>query len=182
MATISLSPAQHQARNTPNRRVPLGINHNAVNSPLQGPAASKRSRDQIEAQEEFPWNSQPHAKRPALEAHFQTRRTSPRKQVLQHAEARVFTKKSGNIEPTNFERQLLAARDNRPQQRMERQEKSTNQNLRSIKQWQEHYKRAFPQFVFYFEGLSEDGRIRCSKYARSLGAVSHIQFELMVYL
>ena len=168
MATVSLSPAQQRLGNTP-RRVPLSIVSNAPNSPFRG-QTSKRTRDQVEAQEEFPWNVQPHAKRQALEGEHVERRTSPRKSILKAAEARVFNKKS-NAPPTPFERQLLAARDLKAQQKVERQDKTNQSTLKGIKQWQEHYRRAFPMFVFYFEGIPEDVRIKCSKYARNLGAV-----------
>lgn len=171
MATISLSPVQQKLRTTPKQRVPLGVVSNGANSPFGG-VATKRSREQVDSYEGFSWENPPQAKRQALDNERQAKRSSPRKQLVNAAEARVFSKRSSNAPLTTFERQLLAARDEKAQQKVERQDKSSQQSLKGIKLWQEHYKRAFPMFVFYFEGIPEDVRIRCSKYARSLGAVS----------
>lgn len=170
MATISLSPAQHALGITANRRIPLGEVPNAANSPYRG-APPKRSHDQLGAQEEFPWDLQPHPKRQATEADRLIRRTSPRRQGSTIVESRVFGKRTTNSQPTAFERQLLAAKHDPSHQRVERPKKSTQQTIEGVKQWQEHYKRAFPKFVFYFENIPEDVRIKCSKYARNLGAV-----------
>ena len=171
MAAVSLSPAQHKLGSMASRRIPLGNVPNAANSPFRG--APKRSRDQVDAQADFPWNLQPNAKRQALDLEKPLKRTSPRRHGLPSAEGRVFNNKRPiGTPPTAFERQLLAVKEERPQQRVERQERNTQQTVKGIKQWQEHYKRAFPSFVFYFENIGEEVRIKCSKYARNLGAVS----------
>ncbi len=173
MAAVSLSPAQHKLGSMASRRVPLGDVPNGANSPFR--TATKRSRDQVDAQGEFPWDLQPSAKRQAYELERPPPRVSPRKHGLPSAEGRVFNiKRPSGTPPTPFERQLLALKDDKPRQRVERQEKSTQQAVKGIKQWQEHYKRAFPSFVFYFENIGEETRIKCAKYARSLGAVSHL--------
>ena len=155
------------------RRVPLGNVPNAANSPFRGTA--KRSRDQIDAHEDFPWDLQPNAKRQAFYLEKTPTRASQRRHGLSSDEGRVLNNKRpvGNP-PTPFERQLLAVKEEKPQQRVEKQERNTQQAVKGIKQWQEHYKRAFPSFVFYFENIGEEVRIKCSKYARSLGAVSQI--------
>ncbi len=153
------------------RRVPLGNVPNGANSPFR--TATKRSRDQVDTQGDFPWDLQPSVKRQAYELEKPPSRVSPRKHGLPSAEGRVFNiKKPSGTPPTTFERQLLALKEgSKPQQRVERQERSTEQAVKGIKQWQEHYRRAFPSFVFYFENIGEETRIKCVKYARSLGAV-----------
>ena len=187
MAEVSLSPAPNKFSNMPSKRVPLGNVPNAANSPFRSVAAatSKRSRDQVEAEENLSYNVQPRVKRQALEDGPTNLRTSPKKQTLQYAEGRVFNRRPVNAQPTPFERKLLAsARENkaterveqkieqRVQQRVERQGKASHEALEDIRQWQRHYKRSFPTFVFYFESLPEEIRVRCSKWVRSLGAVS----------
>ncbi|CAF9909661.1 MAG: hypothetical protein ALECFALPRED_005966 [Alectoria fallacina] len=167
------------------RRVPLGDVPNAANSPFRSVAAatSKRSRDQIDAQEDLAYVSQPRAKRQALEDGRTNLRTSPRKQALQSVESRVFNKQLLNAQPTPFERKLLASAkehkgvqrieqkiEQRVQQRVERQGKASHEALEDIRQWQRHYKKSFPTFVFYFESLPEEVRVKCSKWVRSLGA------------
>lgn len=187
MAEISLSPAPHKLGNMSSRRVPLGNVPNAANSPFRSVAAatSKRSRDQVEAQEDLSYDLQPRAKRQALEEGRTSLRISPRKQTLQSAEGRIFNRRQVNAQPTQFEKRLLAsAKENkvtqrveqkieqRVQQRVERQGKASHEALEDIRQWQRHYKRSFPTFVFYFESLPEEIRVKCSKWIRSLGAVS----------
>lgn len=186
MAEVSLSPAAHKLGTMSSRRVPLGNVPNAANSPFRSVAAatSKRSREQVEAQEDLPCDLQPRAKRQALEDGRTNLRTSPRKQTLQSAEGRIFNRRPLNAQPTPFERKLLAsAKENkvtqrveqkieqRVQQKVERQGKASHEALEDIRQWQRHYKRSFPTFVFYFESLPEEVRMKCSKWIRSLGAV-----------
>lgn len=185
MAEVSLSPAAHKLGSMSSRRVPLGNVPNAANSPFRSVAAatSKRSREQVEAQEDLPYDLQPRAKRQALEDGRTNLRTSPRKQTLQSAEGRIFNRRPLNAQPTPFERKLLAsAKENkvtqrveqkieqRVQQKVERQGKASHEALEDIRQWQRHYKRSFPTFVFYFESLPEEVRVKCSKWIRSLGA------------
>ena len=156
------------------RRVPLGNVPNAANSPFRAvaAAASKRSRQQVEAQEELPCDPQPRAKRQMVENVRATHKASPRRQPFQSAEGRVFDKQSGTSQPTEFQKKLLAARDERSRQRVEKQEKATSTQMDEVRQWQKHYKKLFPSFVFYFESLPEDVRTGCSKNVKSLGAVS----------
>lgn len=192
MADILLSPAPHKLGDMSSKRVPLGNVPNATNSPFRFVAATtlKRSRDQVDSQEDLAYDLQPRAKRQALEDGRTSLRTPPRKQALQSAESRVFNKRPLNAQPTSFERKLLAsAKENKGiqrldhkieqkvQQRVERQGKASHEALEDIRQWQRHYKRSFPTFVFYFESLPEEVRVKCSKWVRSLGAVSVTLYE-----
>lgn len=187
MAEVLLSPAPNKLGNMSSKRVPLGNVPNAANSPFRSVAAAtiKRSRDQIEAEENLSYDVQPRAKRQALEDGPTNLRISPRKQTLQSAEGRIFNRRLVNAQPTPFEKKLLAsAKENkvtqrvdqkseqRVHQRVERQGKASHEALEDIRQWQRHYKRSFPTFVFYFEGLPEEVRVKSSKWVRSLGAVS----------
>ena len=186
MAQVSLLPTPNKFGNMSSKRKPLGNIPNAANSPLRSIAAAtfKRSRDQVEAQEDLSYDLQPRAKRQALEEGHISLRTSPRKQTLQSVEGRVFNRRIVNIQPTLFEKKLLASTkdskvtqkieqkiEQRVQQKVERQGKASHEALEDIKQWQRHYKRSFPTFVFYFESLPEEIRVKCSKWVRSLGAV-----------
>ena len=89
------------------------------------------------------------------------------------AEGRVFTKRA-NAPPTAFERKLVAARD-RDRQGQLRGTKYEGRSLDTrdnIRQWQRHYRKAFPQFVFYFESMTAEVHNRCSRQVHALGAVS----------
>jgi regulatory subunit for Cdc7p protein kinase len=74
-------------------------------------------------------------------------------------------KKPGNAPPTAFERKLAAAR------KPASAHKPTADSLESIRQWQRHYRKAFPQFVFYFESVPDDVRTKVSRQIQYLGAV-----------
>ena len=180
MATLAISPIPHNFSNMAARRVPLGDVPNAANSPARQGHVLKRSRDQANAQENFAYDIQPLAKRQAIDSFHTRTRPSPAKQTSQPKDERGFARPGNHVPPSAFERRLLAARENgtpRPsstQQRVHRQEKVTQEkeNLEEVRMWQKHYKKAFPQFIFYFEGLPEDVRQRCLKTVRALGAVS----------
>lgn len=158
-----------------NKRVPLANVPNAANSPYRSNAAvtTKRSRLENEAQEELVFEQQPLAKRQALE-NFQSRfHTPPRKQSFQHLENRVLNKKSAGSQFTDLKRKLDTAKERQQsRQKVERQEKSATESIDTIRQWQKQYRKVFPEFVFYFESIPPDVRLKCSKYIRALGAVS----------
>lgn len=175
MAAVSLSPAPYNFPGMSSRRIPLGDVPNAANSPFRAvvAAASKRSREQVEAQEDLSYDIQPRAKRQALEDGRPNQRSPLKRHALQFAEGRVFDKQPTTSQPTAFQKKLLAAREERPRQRVEKQEKAANDQMDDVRQWQKHYKKLFPSFVFYFESLPEDVRASCSKHVKSLGAVSN---------
>ncbi|TAQ84921.1 hypothetical protein B7494_g6738 [Chlorociboria aeruginascens] len=171
-ASISLSPLPPSFTTMSNRRIPLSSNSNAVNSPLRGAyqaAASKQKRSYATTQREDAYG-QPPPKKQMLE-NYQALRTPPRQQTTQtSAEGRVFTKKSNSSQPSAFERKCAAVRDRPPQQVLVKAEKAPEENADSIRQWQKHYKKIFPKFVFYFEGISEDVRSKLTKQVVFLGA------------
>jgi regulatory subunit for Cdc7p protein kinase len=156
------------------KRVPLSSNPNAVNSPFRTVAAAiaKQKRSYATVQREESYGQPPPAKKQMLESH-QSLRTPPRQSSNQSsAEGKVFTRKSNSAQPTAFERKCVAVRERPVQQVVPKVDKAAEQNQETIRQWQKHYRRTFPNYVFYFEGLSEDVRIKCTKQVTSLGAVS----------
>lgn len=151
------------------RRAPLANVPNATNSPYRG--LVKRSRLNIVQQDGQ--HGQPPLKKQMLEKEDVDPQTPPRRLPPQSAEGRVFTRKNTNAQPTAFERKLVAARDRQLQLKASKNEKGVNenQNHETIKQWQRHYWKVFPQFVFYFESIPEDIRRECSRQVAGLGAV-----------
>lgn len=154
------------------RRVPLANLPNATNSPYRDAAApgTKRARSHAGDQRELAY-AQPPAKKLMLEAdNDETRR---------HA----LPRKTSQNPPTALQRKLEAARDSRttetrPMSRAaEKAQKASQDNLESIRQWQRHYKKIFPQIVFYYESIPEDMRSKISRRVQTLGAVSDA-FEL----
>lgn len=176
MAAVSISPLPHTLPTMSTRRVPLSSNPNAANSPyraLQG-AASKQKRSYATIQREDAYGQPPPAKKQMLDVH-QVLRTPPRQQSTQSsAEGRVFTRKSNASQQSSFERRLVAVRDKPVQQQVvTKADKTTEENLDTIRQWQKHYRKIFPTFVFYFESIPEDVRLKYTKQVIALGAVSN---------
>lgn len=175
MAAILLSPLPHNLSTMSSRRVPLSSNPNAVNSPYRSvaAAASKQKRSYATVQREEAYGQPPPAKKQMLD-NCQTLRTPPRQQAnLAPAEGRVFTRKPNASQQSAFERKLVAVRE-RPQQAHQtvtKTEKTSEENLETIRQWQKHYRKIFPTFVFYFESVPEDVRVKYTKQVIALGAV-----------
>lgn len=154
-------------------RIPLSNNSNAVNSPYRAvaaaAAASKQKRSHATIQREEAYGQPPPAKRQMLESH-QPLRTPPRQQSTQSsAEGRVFTRKANNSTQSSFERKCISVRE-RPQQIVTRPDKSQENNVERLR-WQQHHRKLFPTFVFYFESVPEDVRIKYTKQVKALGAV-----------
>lgn len=141
------------------RRVPLANVPNATNSPYRSNAATatKRSRSHASEQRESAYNGQP----PAKKQFFEENDTEVRRQAL--------LKKAGQAQ--SVQKKLDAARDVRPSQKpVERTQKSAQDNYDTIRQWQKHYRKVFPQYVFYFENIPADARARATKQILALGA------------
>lgn len=175
MAAVSISPLPLNLSTMSGKRVPLSSNPNAVNSPYRAvaAAASKQKRSYATIQREEAYGQPPPAKKQMLE-NYQTIRTPPRQQLSQNSvEGRVFTRKSNASQQSAFERKLVAVREReKPQQTVTKADKTTEENLDTIRQWQKHYRKIFPTFVFYFESISEEVRIKYTKQVVALGAVS----------
>jgi regulatory subunit for Cdc7p protein kinase len=160
MATLSA------VSNMTSKRLPLANNSNAVNSPFRTlhPVSAKRSRAQDPRDA-----GQPPLKRQVLDLDHdenqQPRSLIRQSLASQEKDAQLFLKKPGNAPPTAFERKLAAAR------KPASAHKPTADSLESIRQWQRHYRKAFPQFVFYFESVPDDVRTKVSRQIQYLGAV-----------
>jgi regulatory subunit for Cdc7p protein kinase len=174
MAVVAMSHELDRNSMMTSRRVPLASNPNAANSPCRPrtAAVAKRSRYEAEKQEDLLDDHQPPTKRQAVDIVQSRPRTPTRRQAVHNPEGRVPHKKATNLQPAAFERKLYVTKDKQAQQRVERQEKAAAETLNGIKQWQKHYRRVFPEFVFYFESVPAEVRAKCSKQIRSLGAVS----------
>jgi regulatory subunit for Cdc7p protein kinase len=83
----------------------------------------------------------------------------------------LFTRKS-NAQPSAFERKCVAASQKPIQQTSTKVEKLDEKGLEKIAQWRKQQKQTFPNFVFYFESVSEDARLKLTKQLVNLGAVS----------
>ncbi|KAK4506907.1 hypothetical protein PRZ48_000640 [Zasmidium cellare] len=160
------------------RRSALADVPNAVNSPLRNAAAvsGKRTRAQAGDGREAVYG-QPPTKKQIIEAREQDEENiDPRKRngvpVTAHNKLDEPFSKRSNHPPTAFEKRLASVREKKttPHGRAEKSQKHTGDNLESVRQWQKHYRRQFPQFVFYFDNLSDDTRAKAMRQIQSLGA------------
>ncbi|OBT66916.1 hypothetical protein VE03_04253 [Pseudogymnoascus sp. 23342-1-I1] len=153
------------------RRVPLSSNPNAANSPYRGmtAGASKSKRSHATVQREEAYGQPPPAKKHIVEVTHRGLKTPPRQSLNDSAEGQVFSRRA-HAQPTAFDRKLEAVRRRPVQQAVAKADKASEENLETIRQWQRHYRKVFPKFVFYFESISEDVRVRYAKQVTALGA------------
>lgn len=166
MAAVSVHPSPQTSLNMSTRR-PLANVPNATNSPHRlGLVPAKRPR--TNTQIDIPYGQPPPKKQIADAAEDDRSRVS--------TDSRLFSRRPNNGQPSAFERKLVAVRDKerQAQTRGARHDKPSAETIDSIRQWQRHYRKAFPQFVFYFDSVSEDVRSKCSRQVTALGAVSAI--------
>jgi len=193
-AAHTLNP--HDVVNMASRRAPLATVPNAVNSPFRGtqPLAGKRTRAPL-GENVY---GQPPTKKQILETNtVDGENVDPHRRtgatVISHdkLDEPFSTKRTNNAPPTAFERKLASVREKKPtsqsqqqQSRVDRPQAAKGDNLENVRQWQRHYRRQFPQFVFYFDSVPDEVKLRAIKQVRSLGAVStccvlhiHIHFH-----
>ncbi|KAF1956878.1 hypothetical protein CC80DRAFT_411741 [Byssothecium circinans] len=145
------------------RRVPLANLQNATNSPLRASqVGGKRQRSAASEQRDLPYGPPP-----------------PKKHIIEVDDAE--SRRSGLVRrsgapTTALTRKLQEARGEPkavPKQAVPKQAEKAPKaagELESIRQWQRHYRRLFPTFVFYFESIPEDVKYRICRQAHSLGA------------
>jgi len=183
-ATHTLNP--HDAVSMASRRAPLATMPNAVNSPFRTSqtVAGKRTRGQL-GENVY---GQPPAKKQLLEANNEggenvdpLKRTGATVISNDKLDEPFSTKRTSTAPPTAFERKLASVREKKPVpqtqqhqplQRADRSQTIKGDNLENVRQWQRHYRRQFPQFVFYFDSVPDDVRQKAIRQVRSLGAVS----------
>lgn len=110
---------------------------------------------------------QPPNKRQIIEAEDLAPCT-PSKRTVYATEARGASRKLDNT----FEKRVPNAKDRALNGRTIRQEKAEADE--TVRQWQKHYRKAFPEYVFYFESIADDVRRYLSRSISQLGAVSTI--------
>ncbi|KAF1833712.1 hypothetical protein BDW02DRAFT_527150, partial [Decorospora gaudefroyi] len=155
MAAVAVPPSPHVSAAMSSRRVPLANLQNATNSPLRAPAiGGKRQRSHASEQRDVPYGQPP-----------------PKKHIIEvdDAEARRhgLVRRSG-AQPTALTRKLEAARETKAPAKQMAQRASND--LETIRQWQRHYRKLFPQFAFYFDSVSDPQKDHLLSRARILGS------------
>lgn len=171
MAAISIITPLLTLSDMSTKRVPLSSNPNAANSPFRAAAAStKAKRSYATVQREEAYGQPPPAKKQIVEAKAdRALRTPPRQTRADSLEGNVFSRRA-HAQPTAFDRRLEAARRRPVQQATVKADRAAEENMETIRQWQRHYRKVFPKFVFYFESIPEETRVRFAKQVTALGA------------
>jgi regulatory subunit for Cdc7p protein kinase len=181
-AAHTLNP--HDIVSMASRRAPLTTVPNAVNSPFRNtqPLAGKRTRAPL-GENVY---GQPPTKKQILETpNADGENVDPLRRtgvtVISHdkLDEPFSTKRTSTAPPTAFERKLASVREKKPtpqsqqqQSRVDRPQAVKGDNLENVRQWQRHYRRQFPQFVFYFDSVPDEVKLKAIRQVRSLGAVS----------
>jgi regulatory subunit for Cdc7p protein kinase len=187
--THTLNP--HDAVSMASRRAPLATMPNAVNSPFRTTqsVAGKRTRAQL-GENVY---GQPPAKKQLLDANGEGgENVDPLKRTAtvisnEKLDEPFLSKRTSTAPPTAFERKLASVREKKPAQqpqqlqRADRSQALKGDNLENVRQWQRHYRRQFPQFVFYFDSVPDDVRQKAIRQVRSLGAVSDLRPSLFLF-
>ncbi|PYH91251.1 hypothetical protein BO71DRAFT_54259 [Aspergillus ellipticus CBS 707.79] len=182
MAAVFVPHSPRSSLNMSTRR-PLANVPNATNSPHRsGLVPAKRPRP-TNPQIEIPYG-QPPPKKQVVDGQDPDSRspTRFRSAAYQNTDNKLFSRRANNGQPSAFERRLVAARDKERQTQLKgaRTERPSAETLDSIRQWQRHYRKAFPQFVFYFDSVPVDVRGKCARQVIALGAREEKFFSRLV--
>ncbi|KAE8376260.1 Dfp1/Him1, central region-domain-containing protein [Aspergillus bertholletiae] len=182
MAAVFIPPSSQTSLNMSTRR-PLANVPNATNSPHRASLVPAKRPRTTNAPVDIPYG-QPPPKKQVMDAAEGDGRspTRTRPATLQNADSKLFTRRTNNAQPSAFERKLVAVRDRERQSQLRgtRHERPSAETIDSIRQWQRHYRKAFPQFVFYFDSIPEDLRSKCSRQVLALGAREEKFFSRLV--
>jgi len=148
------------------RRVPLAQVPNAVNSPRR-PAAPTTKRPRSALEEKDDYGNSPVKKRHIIDLTEDAHRKVLVSQIDEPA-PRVSNNVTAKGATSVFARKLAAFKQPKVE---EKQEKVARADEETIRQWRRHYKKLFPQFVFYLESIPEDISQKMSRQIQALGAV-----------
>ncbi|CAG8153396.1 unnamed protein product [Penicillium olsonii] len=172
MATVFVPPSPQTSLTMATRR-PLANVPNATNSPHRaGLLPAKRSRS---THMEMPYGQPPPKKQVMDGMDYETGRSVI--STTQNTDSKLFARRSNNATPSAFEKRLVAARE---KERQPAAKPVKVENMDSIRQWQRHYRKAFPSFVFYFDSMPEEMRRKCSRQVIALGAREEKFFSRLV--
>ncbi|KAG0132703.1 Dfp1/Him1, central region-domain-containing protein [Tuber indicum] len=167
MASVSIHPPSPAAMS---RRAPLTALPNAVNSPYHSvtAAAAKRQRTQRDLYSQST-ATKDQISEIALRAPARVSNTESR---IAPIRKRAFGRSIAGGDPPTFNGVSHAQVQRRGAGRGTEQN-----NIDSVRAWQRHYKKVFPEYVFYFENIPEDVAQKCQKQLSHLGARLEVFFS-----
>lgn len=151
---------------TATRRAPLACIPNATNSPhrILTTSGSKRSRAQANISQQE--NEPPH-KRLAVDKAV----TGPVTPTRHTTEGRVFERGTGTNGSNAFQKRLHAAARDKSGMRVTKVVEQPVREDSQVRRWQDHYRKLFPSYSFYFDGVTEPARVQFVKHITTLGGV-----------
>ena len=175
MAAVSISPSPKDLSMMTSRRVPLANVPNATNSPRRAVPAqgTKRHRSNAADQRESQYGQPPPTKKQIIED-WDLQISATARRLKNIAEQRdLLGDYEDTVQPTGGRNAVASGKETAVSQQItaNKTQKSRLENVESIRQWQRHYRRLFPSFVFYFESIPDDIRQKASRQTASLGAV-----------
>jgi len=157
------------------RRIPLSTVPNAVNSPRRTTAPNKRPRSALEEKEDYAQS--PLKKKQVIDLTDDDHKR-PHVSHIDESVGKLFNTATVRGGSNAFTRKLAALK---PAKVEEKQQKVPHAGDETIRQWKRHYRKVFPQFVFYFESIPEDVSQRMSRQLGALGAVGQLGLEIYMH-
>ena len=162
MAAVSIPVSPHAIGVMATQRLPLVSIPNATNSPYPRKAVTpvKRTRSRSNAGENTP----------PLKKQLTDEKCPPLPKTPTHKATSARVEKRAQAERQIIGRTL---KQDRPD--------GDTQPVETVLQWQRHFRKVFPSYVFYFENIPEDTRRRCVRSIESLGAVCNQTMLFILY-
>lgn len=173
MAAVSLSPSPIPITSSvmSSKRVPLSANSNVANSPIRSTskalAAASLAKHKLQkrafasVQREEPYGQPPPAKKQMLEPGVgQTVKLPIKQKPVKGIVQRVSTRTDKD--------------ERTPQTAVSQKRSEEEADTVRVREWQNHQRQRFPNYVFYFESVPNDQRARIVKQLQQLGAVSQL--------
>jgi regulatory subunit for Cdc7p protein kinase len=186
MAAVAVPPSPQVPTVMSSRRVPLGNVQNAINSPLRAPTVNvggKRQRSHASEQRDIAYGQPPPKKQIVEVDDAESRRTGLVRRS--GSQPTALTKKfEAARETAVLGKKLEAAREvkglTKPAEKTYRGVSASD--LETIRQWQRHYRKLFPQFVLYFDNVSPDQKDWLASKTAILGSVCCLIFIYIMHI
>ncbi|RPB20919.1 hypothetical protein L211DRAFT_858577 [Terfezia boudieri ATCC MYA-4762] len=164
MASILLAalPPVSPASMSTSRRVPLGTLPNAANSNVHGTTVPQTKRPRSQSISQQREGNKPVVKKQIVEA--PPPQPIPRTPVRNRVDTKTMPPRRG------ANRVRTGGGSPPPFNPMQQLQRRGAEGIERIRAWQAHFRRMFPTFMFYFEGLPEESATKYHRQVQALGA------------
>ncbi|PUU84133.1 Dfp1/Him1, central region-domain-containing protein [Tuber borchii] len=154
------------------RRAPLTTLPNAVNSPYHSVTAAAAKRQRTQRDLSYAQSAATKDQIAEITARASARASNTESRIAP-IRKRALGRSTAGGDPPTFNGVSHAQAQRRGAGRGTEQ----NNNIDSVRAWQRHYKKVFPEYVFYFENIPEDVAQKCQKQLSHLGARLELFFS-----